>query len=248
MRGISNRMANRLHLEHWQFIMIYLIVYDIIMVNGAYFIALWLRFDFHFSAIPAYYLNTWQNFTPIYSAVCFVVFWRLGLYRSIWRFASFSELFRVTVSSAITAVLHTVLITIIFHRMPLSYYILGALFQFCFVLAIRFSYRLLNMIRNRWGTPQEGHRVMIIGAGQAGQLIMQDMRRTPSVKDRVVCIIDDNQNKWGRTVEGITIVGGRDDILANAEKYEVDKIYFAMPSATRQEQRDILNICKETGC
>ncbi|MCR4804792.1 MAG: polysaccharide biosynthesis protein, partial [Clostridia bacterium] len=248
LSDISKRIARWLHLEHWQLIMIYLIVYDVIMVSGAYFLALWLRFDFRFSAIPEQYLVAWQNFTPIYSALCFAVFWRLGLYKSIWRFASFSELFRVTLSSIVTAVLHTVLITVLFRRMPISYYVLGAMFQFCFVLGIRFSYRFLNIIRNRWRTPASGHRVMIIGAGQAGQMIIQDMRRSPEVKDQVVCIIDDNRNKWGRTVDGISIVGGRDDILASARKYEVDKIYVAIPSATKQDQRDILNICKETGC
>ena len=248
MRRISNKIARTLHLEHWQLIMIYLIVYDVIAVNGAYFLALWLRFDCRFTMIDPQYLTAWERFTPVYAAVCLAVFWSLRLYRSIWQFASFSELWRVVASSVITAVFHTVVITAFIRRMPISYYILGALLQFGFVLAIRFAYRLLNMIRTRWRSPETGHRVMLIGAGQAGQMIVRDMLRADEVKDTVVCIIDDNKNKWGRTVEGITVVGGREDILANAAKYRVDKIYAAIPSASRQELRDILNICKETGC
>ncbi len=247
-RFSSRKMAQRLHVEHWRLIMIALIVYDVIAVNGAYFLALWLRFDFRFSMIEGIYLTAWKSFVPIYTLVCLLVFWWLRLYRSIWRFASFTELFRVMMSSVITAVLHTVLITLIFRRMPISYYILGALLQFCLVLGSRFSYRLLNMLRRRRKTPEEGHRVMLVGAGQAGQMIMQDMLRSEGVKDQVVCIIDDNKNKWGRTVGGVTVVGGRDDILSSAEKYKVDKIYIAIPSATRKELRDILNICNETGC
>lgn len=248
MGRISRKIAKWLHLEHWQLIRIYLIVYDVVMVNGAYLFALWLRFDFRFSAISEYYLDAWKSFVPIYSALCLLVFWRLRLYQSIWRFASFSELGRVAASSAVTAVLHAALITAFFQRMPVSYYVLGALLQFCFVLGIRFSYRLFNTIRARLRIPETGHRVMIIGAGQAGQMIVREMLGAEGAKDKVVCIIDDNKNKWGRTVEGVEVVGGREDILSNVEKYKIDKIFLAIPSAPRQEQRDILNICKETRC
>ena len=107
MRSLSNRLARWLHLEHWQLIMIYLIIYDVLAVNGAYFLALWLRFDFRFSEIDVQYLTAWKVFTPWYTVICLVVFWFLRLYRSIWRFASFSELTRVAASSVITAILHT---------------------------------------------------------------------------------------------------------------------------------------------
>lgn len=248
MRRITGKLAKWLHLEHWQIIMIYLIVYDVIAVNGAYFLALWLRFDFRYSTITPYFYDAWKHFVPIYTVICLVTFWVLRLYKSIWRFASFPELGRVALSSAVTAVLHAALITVIFARMPISYYILGAFFQFAFVLGIRFSYRFLNVIRSRFKTPESGHRVMLIGAGAAGQMILRDMLRTEGSDDRVVCFIDDNKNKWGRTIEGVTVVGGRDDILSAAQKYKIDKIYVAIPSASRGELRDILNICKETGC
>ncbi|MCR5665036.1 MAG: polysaccharide biosynthesis protein [Oscillospiraceae bacterium] len=248
MGRISRKIAKWLHLEHWQLIRIYLIVYDVVMVNGAYLLALWLRFDFRVSSISPDYMSAWKFFAPIYTVLCLLVFWRLSLYKSIWRFASFSELTRVAASSAVTAVLHAVLITVLFHRMPVSYYILGALLQFCFVLGIRFSYRLFNTLRSHLRTAEAGHRVMLIGAGQAGQIILREMLGAEGAEDKVVCIIDDNSNKWGRTVEGVTVVGGREDILTSVEKYRVDKIYLAIPSASRQEQRDILNICKETRC
>ncbi len=248
MRRITGKLAKWLHLEHWQIIMIFLIVYDVIAVNGVYLLALWLRFDFRFASIPDYFFNAWRAFVPIYSVICLITFWLLRLYKSIWRFASFPELARVAASSGITGVLHAALITIFFQRMPISYYIMGAVFQFGLVLGIRFSYRILNVFRSRRKTPEAGHRVMLIGAGSAGQMILREMLRTEETEDRVVCFIDDNKNKWGRTVEGVTVVGGRDDILSAAQKYKIDKIYVAIPSASRQELRDILNICKETGC
>ena len=89
---------------------------------------------------------------------------------------------------------------------------------------------------------------MLIGAGNAGQMILREIRNSKEIHEKVCCIIDDNPNKWNRFVEGIPVVGGRDDILANVEKYEIRKIYIAIPTATAENRRDILNICKETEC
>ncbi|MBQ6115905.1 MAG: polysaccharide biosynthesis protein [Oscillospiraceae bacterium] len=221
--------------------------YDMVVVNASYLVALWLRFDVRYTGIPELYLQPWKKFTLIYTVVCLVVFWLLRLYRSLWRFASYTELKRVTLASVITAVIHTVGITVLFRRMPLSYYIMGALFQFVLVLGIRFSYRFLLLLRARenGGT---GKRVMLIGAGNAGQMLLRDIHSAEKISDRVVCIIDDNPNKWNRDIDGVPIVGGRNDIMASVQDYRVDKIYLAIPSATAEQRRDILNICKETGC
>ena len=121
-------------LENWHIITIYLMVYDCLAVIGAYFLALWLRFDCRFSEIPSEYLTAWLKFAPIYAVFSLVIFWILHLYHSLWRFASFTELRRTTLASLITAVFHTALITIIFRRMPISYYIIGAAIQFALVL------------------------------------------------------------------------------------------------------------------
>ncbi len=243
----SNNSTKRLRLEHWQVISILLIFYDILAVNGSYFWGLWLRFDCRFSQISRMYLEAWIHFSPIYTVICIVVFWYLRLYRSLWRYASYSELLRVIAATVITAAVHTLGITLFFRRMPISYYFIGAILQFIFVLGIRFSYRLMIILRNRVNR-EIGDRVMLIGAGSAGQTILRDIERASQIDDKVCCIIDDNPNKWNRYIEGIPIVGGRDDILANVKKYEIDKIYIAIPSATAEERRDIINICKETDC
>ena len=238
-------------LEHWHLISFYLVIYDLLVSAGAYFLALWLRFDGLFSQIPRDYLMAWANFAPIYAAVCLAVFWKLRLYRSMWQYASFHELNRVIISSAITAVFHTVAITVLFRRMPISYYCIGAALQFLLILGIRFSYRFILLQRSklaRAGEKTAANRVMLIGAGSAGQMILRDLHNAREVNDLVCCIIDDNSNKWGRYLDGVPIVGGRDDILLNVEKYRIEKIYLAIPSATAIQRRDILDICKETGC
>jgi len=234
-------------LEHWQVIALFLIIYDIVVVNLAYFCALWLRFDCGFSKIPEGYKMAWLRFIPAYSLFCLIVFWAFRLYKSIWRFASYSELLHVFMASIITGVYHSIFITVFFVRMPASYYLIGSLLQFVLILGIRFSYRLTLMLRKK-SKEDYSDRIMIIGAGSAGQMILRDLNRAPEVDGKVVCIIDDNPNKWSRFIDGIPVIGGRDDILAGVEKYHIDKIYLAIPSASAQQRRDILDICKETGC
>jgi FlaA1/EpsC-like NDP-sugar epimerase len=222
-----------------------------IAVNAAYFIALWIRFDCKFQAIPHEYLDSFLRFAPIYTVFCLVVFWVLHLYRSIWRFASYSELSRMIVATGITGVFHTVLITLLFHRMPLVYYTFGIVIQFIFTLGIRFSYRFVLLERGRKTNVEEQqrvNRVMLIGGGAAGRMILRDLNSAKETSDQVYCIIDDNRNKWNRYIDNVPIVGGREDILENVEKFKIDKIYIAIPSATAAEKRDILDICKESGC
>ena len=237
--------------EHWHIIAVFLILYDLLAGFGSYFLALWLRFDCHYSEIPYKYFVAWLNFSPIYAAISIFVFWKAHLYRSIWRFASYIELKQVAISSAILGVIHTLGITVLFVRMPITYYVLGAIIQFLLVLCIRFAYRFVLLERSRRTKELQkamASRVMLIGAGAAGQIILRDLHGAKEVKDRVCCIIDDNSNKWDRFIDGVPIVGGRDDILLNVEKYKIEKIFLAIPSATAEQRRDILDICKETTC
>ena len=240
-------MFGKKKIEHWQIIAILLAIYDTIVVNLSYGITLWLRFDMRYSAIPREYKMAWIRMIPIYTVFCLVTFWILRLYKSIWRFASFSELLRVALSSVITCAFHVLATILLFKRMPLTYYIFGAMLQFIAVLGIRFSYRLFLLVRKKNLDGNAG-RIMLIGAGSAGQMILRDLNRAPEINGKVVCIIDDNPNKWNRYIDGIPVVGGRDDILKNVEKYKINKIYLAIPSASAEQRRDILDICKETSC
>ncbi len=253
--ALQNRSAKRI--EHWRIIALYLGLYDAVAVNLAYLIALWLRFDCHYSAIPLEYLWSFTRFAPVYSILCVLVFWLFRLYSSIWRFASFNELTRVTTASAVTILLHVAGIYLCdqllpglgIRRMPVAYYVVGALLQFCLVLAVRFSYRLILFIRGvRRSDEKAASPVMIVGAGAAGQLVLHGLNQTEGVREKVRCIIDDNPNKWHRYIDGVPVVGGREDILRAVKAYKIQKIYVAIPSAETAQKRDILNICKEAGC
>ena len=233
---------------HWQNVAVLLVLYDLVTANLSYAIALWLRYDCKFSGIYRPYLSAWGKFTPIYAVFCLIIFWKTKLYKSIWRFASYTELLYVIQASVITGIFHTAAITLLFQRMPISYYIIGTIMQFIFMVGIRFSYRLVLLLRSENKNAKTRGNVMIIGAGNAGQVISRDVRRSREISDQVCCFIDDDPNKWGRYIDGIPIVGGRDYILESVEKYQIDKIYLAIPSATAEQRRDILEICKETDC
>jgi len=243
-------------LEHWQRVAVLLVIYDVLAVNLAFFLALWIRFDFSFTEISSDYLRSFLYFAPVYTLVCVPVFYKQCLYNSIWRFAGFNELMRTAMSTLITGSVHIIGITLTvnlvsdeLYRMPFTYYFIGIMFQFAMILGIRFSYRLVLLERSRVNRGRSKcKRVMLIGAGNAGQMILHDAARMREESIEICCIIDDNVNKHGRYVEGVPVVGGRTDILNAAKKYQIDQIYLAIPSASAADKRDILNICKETGC
>ena len=247
---------NGFHIRHWQLIAAMLILWDIMAVTASYFLALLIRFDGVYSDIPAVYLKAFSYIAPGYAVFCIIVFWLFRLYTSMWRFASYRELFNGILATGVATVIHTVVITLIIQaiskrrdRMPMSYYLTGPVIQFFLTMGVRFTYRFLLLLRGKRREEKSGgKRVMIIGAGETGRLILRDINHTPDTTDRVVCVIDDNENKWKRRIDGVPVVGGRNDIQKMAERYRVDKIYFAIPSATPEQRRDILKLCSETGC
>jgi FlaA1/EpsC-like NDP-sugar epimerase len=224
-------------------------LYDFVTVCGAYFLALFLRFDCVYSAIPARYMIPYKRFILPYAAFCILLFVAMKLYNSVWRYASYTELNRTLAGSMIASAIHTVLITVLFRRMPVSYYLMGTFFQCALLIIARFAPRFVRAFSQRKSLNYEnGKRIMLIGAGNAGQMILREMVQATEIQDRVVCIIDDDPSTWHRYINNIPIVGGRDDILANVEKYNVDEIFLAIPSASAQDKRDILAICSETDC
>ena len=225
-------------------------IYDFAAVCVSYFLALWLRFDGLVSSIPTQYFQPYTRFIFPCAAGSIIIFLFFRMYNSMWRFASFTELIRTLFGSVFSSVLHSILITALLERMPLSYYLIGAGIQFILLIGIRFSFRFIQILKRRSenAITDNSKRIMLIGAGNAAQSILREMSRARELTDKVVCIIDDNPNKWRRYLDGIPIIGGRNEILKAAVEYKVDEILLAIPSATMQEKRDILNICNETGC
>ena len=192
------------------------------------------------------------EFAPFYTAFSIIIFYMMHMYNSLWRFASFNELTSIMMATVVTGTAHVVGITLFVRRMPIAYYVFGICAQFIFTTGIRFGYRFVNLERARREKTEKSahvkHHVMVIGAGAAGMTVLRELHNSRELTSRACCVIDDNPNKWNRFIEGTPIVGGRDTILENVEKYDIDTIMLTMPSASAKDKRDILNICKETHC
>lgn len=234
--------------EHWQVVRLLLMVYDFAAVIVSFGIALWLRFDCKVTSVEPQYLTIYTKTIIVYALFCLVVFWFLRLYKSIWRFASYSELLRVILATVVTGVIYTGSLLVFNLHMPVSYYVIGITVQFIATLGIRFFYRFVLLLRGRTNNEVQKKNVMIIGAGSAGQMLFRDIKHAKETNETVVCFIDDNPNKWDRYIDDVPVFGSRDHILEAVDKFNIEKIYVAVPSANPQDKRDILRVCNETSC
>lgn len=235
----------------WIYKMMLLVFTDIMIVLVSYFMALMLRFDFVFSSIPQEYLICYMWSMPFWVISTVVVFYLCKLYHSIWRLASVAELQMSLTAYMILAIVYSIGMLFMHMKMPRSYYFIGFVLSFCMTTGIRFSYRLLRFYANScadFGDNKKHDRVMIIGAGSAGQALIKEMINSNKIHTQVVCIIDDNPDKNGRVLEGIPIVGNRYTIPEMVRKYEVNRIIYAIPTVHGEDRKEILNICKDTGC
>ena len=234
--------------KHWKVVRLLLMVYDFIAVIVSFGIALWLRFDCKVTSVEPQYLTTYKKTIIIYALFCLVVFCFLRLYKSIWRFASYSELLRVILATVVTGVIYTGSLLVFNLHMPVSYYVIGITVQFIATLGIRFFYRFILLLRGRTNNEVQKKNVMIIGAGSAGQMLFRDIKHAKETNETVACFIDDNPNKWDRYIDDVPVFGSRDHILEAVDKFNIEKIYVAVPSANPQDKRDILRVCNETSC
>ncbi len=240
--------------KRWQKVAALLLAYDYLMVVLSYFFALFIRFDLKFTSIPREYLDVSKFFLPVYGLISILVFWRLKLYKSVWHFASYSELFRIILATIYTFIIHCVGLAVYckfikLGRFPISYYILGIILQFGFVLSARFSYRFIILLHRKYNNNKNDEsNVLLYGAGSAAQAILRDLNHSQQSDDRIVCIIDDDPNKRDRFIDGVPIVGGREDIFSAVKKFNIKKIFIVIPSVNASVKRDILNLCQETGC
>ena len=224
---------------------------DCFAIIVSYFLGLWIRYDFHFVAIPEAFLNAYVSWVGIWCVLYVIVFSCFGLYNSIWAFVSTSELFRMVGSYGVIGILSMALYRFEGVIIPRSSFVIGFMFSFIATLAIRFSYRLLRALKNFFLHKDGGREianVMIIGAGDAGRTLVNEFENSDYIHDRVVCIIDDNPVKRHKRLAGVPIVGDRYDIVDAVKKYKVDKIVYAIPSASAAARKEVLDICSATGC
>lgn len=229
-----------------------LLAFDIIIINLAYFLALYLRFDASLIQIPRIYLKAFENYALINTVITIAIYSAFKLYRIILEYASYTELIKITQAVALSLLVHIFGISIMFQRMPLSYFVYGFLIQYTFTVGIRFANKMFIQGKyNLLDKNPEFKKAIIIGAGSAGQTIKEDINksnRQENTSIKVVAFIDDNPEKKGQYIDGTIIYGGRDSIKELVNKENIDLILVALPSAQENQKREILQICNETNC
>ena len=225
-------------------------VLDIVSVLGAYFLALLLRFEFKFSEIPDRFVEGYLAIIPFWCVVTVVVFFACRLYRSILGQASVAELEMVIVAYVLLLPCYYAVQKITGIFMPRSYYVMGYIVNFCLTAFIRFAYRLFLYIVHDFTrrVDSKADRIMVIGAGSAGQMLIKELQSSDKIHSKVCCVIDDDPNKTGRLIEGVEIVGDRHTIVHMAKKYKITRIIYCIPSNDAESRSAILNLCKETNC
>ena len=226
-----------------------LIAMDIVLINMSVLLALLMRFKVTISSIPEEYIYKYEQFMIPFTLIALVVFWFCRIYHSLWEYASITELYKIVEACTITEVIHVCVTMMLELGLPRSTYFMTWVFLVVSVSASRFMYRFIRTGLNRYRTTDDDIRIMIIGAGNATNVLIREISISHYLANsRVVCVIDDNPNKVGKYIHGIKVVGTRDDIKEMAKQYDVDEIIFAIPSASPENRRDILSICKETDC
>lgn len=229
-----------------------LIIYDIISVTAASYLALLMRYNFDMSEIPTHFINPINRFLPINILITLMVLYLFKMYHSLWAFAGETELQNLVISSVISAVCYSVGIQFFKapgqQAVPSSYYFLYVFLLISFIFVSRFSYRFFRSLKHKQQNKNNSISVMVIGAGEAANIIIKEIVNSNFSTMVIRCIIDDDKGKWGRFIQGIKVVGGRDKIIECADIYGIDEIIVAMPSISRSELSAILDICKETSC
>ena len=229
-----------------------LVTADAVIVNLAAVVTLLIRFSIDgmtvWNSAFEWYLKLYLGYAVINTVVTIVMFALFNLYNSLWEFAGYNELVRIGCASVASALVNFVLMMVIEDsRMPLSFPIVYSMLLAAGTGTLRLIYRALRRKRSGRSTAEK-KRTMLIGGGQAGAMVLREFRYSAHSENKVVCVIDDDRSKWGSFIQGVKIVGGKESIVSAAEKYNVEEIILAIPSASRRQKLDILEICHATGC
>ncbi len=228
-----------------------LMLYDIMSVVMASFVAILMRYEFNLDSIPEHFLQPVTTFLPINIIITIVVFYLFRLYDSLWAYAGEKEMQNLVMACVLSGVINAIGLQFFksdLQPVPQSYYFLYTFLLITAIFASRFSYRFFRSQKHRSADRSNSKAVMIIGAGEAANIIIKDIIISNYTTMSIKCIIDDDVNKWGKYIQGIRVVGGRDRIVECADLYDIDEIIVAIPSVSRPELKKILDICKNTNC
>ena len=223
-----------------------LLLADIIAINFAYAMALFIRFDGSPEILS--YFKMASQYMIVITIIKIVTFQYFKLYKSLWEYASVDEMIEIVIAVLVGNVISMLYLLLMGGNFPRSLYILVPVLDMVLIGVSRFFYRVIRRIRYGIIGMGDSKRVLIIGAGAAGVMILKEFRNHESIKSRPIVFIDDDHEKQGKSINRIPVVGTRDDIVKVCEKYYIDEIIIAMPSAKAEDRKQILNECRKTKC
>ena len=228
--------------------MLVLMAVDVCVICLASFLGLFIRFDLNIERIPAEYAQAVLTYLPFYMLATMLIFFLFRMYATMWSVAGIRESGHIVAACGLASLLQIAGMLMLELKVPRSYYVLSFFVLCAFEGIVRLSYRILTSVSLPGKHQKEGNRVLIAGAGTSGSVILKEMLTSRYAQGYVVCFVDDDKNKVGKILNGVPVAGKREDIPRLAEKYKVDEIYIAMPSAPAKDRKEIIEICRETGC
>ena len=229
--------------------MILLFIVDVITIIMNSYLALIVRYKMDGNTVPVEDLTSVNTYLLINIVTTMIIFLLLNLYNRVWSYASLYEAILVCTAAILSTAFQAFGMSLLYLTVPRSFHLFYFFFLTMTTLITRFSYRILHALQR--GISKNTNRpinTMVIGAGEAGNIIITEMKTSKHLNRNVVCVIDDNPSKTGKYIRGVRIVGDRTKIKEAAKKYDVDEIILAIPSADNKDTRDILRICNETTC
>ena len=227
----------------------FLFLTDTFLLNACVYLSLIMRFDVGIVSIEPQYINNYVDNMLFYTIISLLIFWVFRLYHSLWQYASIAEVYRIAEACITVEVVHFLSNKMVGNMFPRSCYFNAAIYLIIAICASRFMYRMIRTVLNKYRNIKTSNNVMIIGAGEATNVIMREIQSSSYLANsNIACIIDDDRRKVGKYIRGVKVIGTRDKIKEAAKLYDIDEIIFAIPSASNEVKRDILNICKETDC
>ena len=229
--------------------MVILAIVDVLTMIVNSYLSLILRYEGHYSWINEEYIDSIQTYMLINIITTLIIFLVLNLYSSVWTFASIHEVVMIVAACTLSAAFQALGMQFLMLHVPRSYYVFYWFFMVATTSGTRFSYRMYSIVKHEFGR-KSGQRIntIVIGAGEAGSMIVQELKTSRNLNRKVVCIIDDNPSKKGKYLHGIKILGNRNDIVRLAEKLNAQEIILAIPSASSKDTKEILRICNQTTC
>ena len=237
---------NRWMYVRWFVIRFLLVVYDILAVNLAHYMALVIRFYVakQFHSVAPYYIEAYGKYAFLYTAVCLGIFCFFKLYSGIWKYAGFNDLNRIVFASIFCFAAHVGGTLLFGMRMPITFYCIGAALQFCMITASRFSYRLLLMEKNKvFGNRNAKTYAMVVGTGANAKKVIRELEQEEDI--RIMCVLNYKNIGLGSLFNGIPVVNGIDNLKAAVEKYQINYVIISSASMSQELRNQIKDLCRD---